>query len=363
MRVKGILTVNEIRKHWLKMRCVYVLLTIITARAAVSLTSGSIEGRWEDHLQRFAPAFPDEDGRERAWNAFVLNDAIIQKHNADEAHTFTLAHNKWSLLTYEEFESHMLSSEFDGWGVDVVERKREKGATRTQKDVDVDWSVDGGGGAVSVVKDQGMCGSCWAFSTVGSMEGAYAIANDMTPIDLSVQQLVSCDGGNSGCAGGWIPSAFDYVAENSLCLSEDYPYVSANITDGHAPVCDVGNGCAAEGSLFNLTSVMVEHSEEGLKEAVGARPVSVAVCANVFWQFYNDGVLSHVNSTCHNHGVLVVGFGNEARGGGDFWKIKNSWGADWGEFGFIRVARNVPDISQEDGPCGMLTFAIYPELA
>jgi len=322
----------------------------LAAVITLSMAIDGLQSNFNAHVIRYNLFFNNHVERSKAFDNYQQNDAIIQKHNADDMTTYFLAHNRFSHLSEHEFATLMLSN-FGGWS-----RKLSRTVIPESNKDSVDWSVDNGGIAVSSIADQGSCGSCWAFSTVGAYEGAFAIRYNEA-VNFSEQMLVSCDEGDNGCAGGWLPDAFDYVSANSLCYESDFPYVSGN---GTAPDCTTT--CQVTPALLNSTHHgLYTQSESAMKDAVALTPVTVAVCANYHWQLYHHGIMNHVNSTCHDHGVLVVGYGND-RSGGDYWKIKNSWGEEWGEDGFIRISRNVPDISQEDGPCGMLTFAIYPEL-
>jgi len=309
-----------------------------------------------EHVTKYSLVFDDTQSFSRAHHEFLKNDKTIREFNSRLDETFTLGHNKFSHLSFEQFKKIYGSASVPkDW---TSEASPTSSLTPTDNDA-IDWSTDHDGVAVSGIMDQGDCGSCWAFSTVGAIEGMLGIANNK-PADLSEQQLVSCDTNNNDCAGGWMPSAFTYVADNGLCSEDSYPYLSA---DGAVPACAIST-CTP--TMVNFTqNALPDLTEDSLKNAVASQPVAVAVCANEFWQLYKSGVMSHVNSTCHDHGVLVVGFGNDLETESDFWKIKNSWGRDYGEEGYIRIQRNVDVSDQYDvvtGPCGLLTFANFPTL-
>jgi len=223
----------------------------------------------------------------------------------------------------------------------------------------VDWRTEG---AVTPVKNQGQCGSCWAFSTTGSLESAhFRLTGEL--ISLSEQQLVDCSGkfDNDGCNGGLMDNAFEYVKSvGGLNTEDSYPYI------GKAQKCKfqkekIGSTCSGYVDI-------PKGDEATLKEAVatqGAISVAIDVTEDKF-MFYKSGVF--VDSKCGNsedelnHGVLVVGYGSlnstadatDTNPPSDFWIVKNSWGIKWGEEGYIRMARN------HDNMCGIATKSSYP---
>jgi len=210
----------------------------------------------------------------------------------------------------------------------------------------VDWRDEG---AVTPVKNQGQCGSCWAFSATGSMEGAYFMKNKSLP-SLSEQQLVDCatKEGNQGCNGGLMDYAFDYAKANKMDSESDYPYKGR---DGK---------CAAKGTVDMLSSYedVTPEDPEALATALKNGPVSVAVDgASLAFQFYFGGIVKHFCGTSLDHGVLLVGMGTE--NDTDYWIIKNSWGASWGEKGYIRVERDMSKKSK--GVCGEQSQPSQPE--
>ena len=191
---------------------------------------------------------------------------------------------------------------------------------------DIDWTSKG---AVSRVKNQGQCGSCWAFSATGVCESAAKLKNN-EDVDLSEQQLVDCSGsyGNHGCNGGWPSSALKYVAANGEASEIEYPYHAKTET------------CSKKGGNFHIAGQKAASGCSGLASAIMTQPQSVTVDASR-WSGYHNGVFSNCGSSI-NHAVLLVGMSSGENGDG-FWKIKNSWGSSWGENGFIRVSSKSKD--------------------
>jgi C1A family cysteine protease len=278
---------------------------------------------------------------------FAANSDLIEAHNAGSS-TYELGHNAFSHLSFEEFEAMYLSKP-----APRTEGSRMiNGFEGVKAADDVDWaSTD----FVTAVKDQGSCGSCWAFSTTGGMEGAYFLKYG-SQVVFSEQQLVACDTtyGDMGCNGGLMDNAFQYIAVNGLATEASYPYASGS---GSSPACQAFT--AVDGTT-GITYTDITNSEDALAAAVTQQPISVAVDADVHWQLYKSGVMSSVSGTSLDHGVLAVGYGVDATTGESYWKIKNSWAAAWGEEGYIRISK---DINQRNGPCGITSAASYPVLA
>merc|ERR1712190_392296 len=206
----------------------------------------------------------------------------------------------------------------------------------------VDWTTKG---AVTPVKNQGQCGSCWAFSTTGSLEGAWQIAgNPLT--SLSEQQFVDCDkGSDQGCNGGLMDNAFKYAEKNAICTEASYSYKGRGGTC-KASSCSVG---IPKGDVTGYKDVATDN-EQALMEAVEKQPVSIAVEADKSaFQLYRGGILSSTCGSNLDHGVLLVGYGTE--NGQDYWKVKNSWGTSFGENGYIRLKRG----KGGKGECGLLS--------
>jgi len=261
-----------------------------------------------------------------------------------QGHAYKLGMNEMGDMTHAEFKATKL-------GYNRRERsylRAKNGAPKSNTKVAIPDSVNWvTSGAVTAVKNQQQCGSCWSFSATGATEGANAIATG-TLVSLSEQQLIDCSGpqGNNGCNGGVMDQAFQYIISNQGITTEDaYPYQAAQGT------CNTAVTAAATLSSYqDVTS----GDENALQSAVNIGPVSVAIEADQqCFQFYSGGVLSDPScGTNLDHGVLVVGYGTDPTAGA-YWIVKNSWGASWGEAGYIRLAQGIDE-------CGIATTPSYP---
>lgn len=278
------------------------------------------------------------------------NRAAIKAHNLSKK-SWSLAINKFGDLTQEEFAEMYLN----------------KYETDTLKDIEVldtaalpttiDWVAKG---AVTQVKNQGQCGSCWSFSTTGSVEGLHFLEGNQL-VSLSEQQLMDCSTsfGNMGCNGGLMDDAFQYViSTGGLTTEKNYPYSATGPNS-----CEKSN---FEGKLFCAAKSyknVPQKSVEQFKKFLTKGPVSVAIQANQFsFQFYGGGVMSGSCGTQLDHGVLAVGYGTQ--NGQGFWKVKNSWASSWGEQGFILLAADpsatTSKFNNGAGQCGILMSASAP---
>jgi len=206
---------------------------------------------------------------------------------------------------------------------------------------EVNWVTKG---AVTKVKNQGQCGSCWAFSTTGAVEGAEFLAGGQLE-SYSEQQLVDCSTsfGNMGCNGGLMDYAFKYIETNPLELEADYPYTARDGSCHYVKTKGVGK----VKSYADVTPNQVA----ALKAAVTQQPVAIAIEADQSaFQMYTSGVITKGCGTQLDHGVLAVGYGTE--NGVDYFLVKNSWGAGWGDQGYVKIGTN--------NVCGILMAASYP---
>ncbi|RLN57321.1 hypothetical protein BBJ29_010083, partial [Phytophthora kernoviae] len=208
----------------------------------------------------------------------------------------------------------------------------------------------GSGNSSSSAGLQGQCGSCWAFATVGAVEAAQCIAGGgkSAPV-YSKQQLVSCDTKDFGCNGGAPVYAMQYIQDNGICTESSYPYASQE--GGTAPSCAAS--CTPTKPGIKSIEKITPGDESALIAALQKQPIIASVSSdNTMWKQYMSGVITSCNTVTVDHAVLVVGYDDTS------FKIKNSWGTDWGEDGYVRVSRS----KQNMGTCAVLTDMSYPQL-
>lgn len=287
-------------------------------------------------------------------NNFANNDDIIETHNANKDNTYELGHNHFSHMSFDEFKTYVRLGLNSPAEDTVAEFVLEAPQNLTALPTSVDWSTKG---AVTGVKDQGNCGSCWSFSATGALEGAYQIKYGSL-VSFSEQNLVSCDTIDSACNGGLMDNAFSWTKTNGgLCTESGYPYTSGST--GQKGTCYTT--CAKNTAVTpkSFTDV-ARNSDSALMTALAQQPVSIAIQANQpAFQTYKSGVLTGSCGTNLDHGVLAVGYGTWSDGT-DYYKVKNSWGTSWGMNGYILIQRGNP---QRCGECGILCGPpSYPNL-
>jgi len=320
--------------------------TFFQTRAIVESPYPSFQA-WQTQYGRVYNSPTERDYRESVYNRNVRK---VARHNA-KGLSWKMGINKFADMTKTEFARLYLSGGYNNSTFNRV--KNYNWALSNHSAVlplSVDWSTKG---AVTPVKDQGQCGSCWAFSSTGALEGAWFLKKKSL-VNLSEQQLVDCSTtqGNQGCNGGLMDYAFQYVIDNKgLTTDKAYPYTATGPNNCVAK----GLPVAATASAFKDVPV---NSQTALMTAVVQQPVAVAIEADQdSFQLYASGVLTKPCGTNLDHGVLLVGYGNLT--GLDYYKVKNSWGADWGLGGYVLLGRG-PQYNGASGQCGIQMDPSYP---
>ncbi|KAL3886617.1 hypothetical protein ACJMK2_026601 [Sinanodonta woodiana] len=291
---------------------------------------------------------PEEELMRRA--IWEQNLQRVQQHNLEAdrgVHTYWLGMNEYADMSSEEFVRTMNGYKYDSTKTNCGKFTFPRNLQLSDLPATVDWRTKG---YVTPIKNQGQCGSCWAFSATGSLEGQHFNKTKQL-VSLSEQNLVDCSGkeGNMGCEGGLMDQAFQYIILNKGIDTEaSYPYKARNQKCKFSSA-NVG---ATEVSCKDIQS----GSEADLQKAVATvGPISVAIDAshNSF-QLYKHGIYNEpqCDPQALDHGVLAVGYGTQ--GGKDYWLVKNSWGTSWGMQGYIMMARNKHNM------CGIATKSSFP---
>merc|ERR1712127_152700 len=303
---------------------------------------------WEEYKQAFGKVYNgEEDDAKRAQYGQTL--AFIEETNA-KGESLQLGINQFSDMTQEEYRVAAglgYKAPEESMGLPHLGEHIHDGSELTAS---VDWTTKG---VVIAVKDQGQCGSCWAFSTTGSTEGAWQIGSGSLK-SLSEQQLVDCATATSnGCQGGSMAGAIQYESGTAMATEASYPYKAADGT------CKTSFTTAIpQGGITGYKSVgnfLFGASVANMQSALMQQPVSIAIQADQSsFQSYKSGVLSSGCGTQLDHGVLAAGYGTE--NGQDYWLVKNSWGTSWGSAGYIKIG-SATDV------CGVLKQPVYPQVS
>lgn len=335
------------------MRVLLVVAVVLATCQAVSFFD-LVQEQWGAFKETHNKTYDNETEERFRMKIFMENSKKVAKHNKMYAKglvSYKLSINKYADMLHHEFIQ--IVNGFNKTRRFLKSGEMEDAVTfippaNIELPSQVDWREKG---AVTEVKDQGQCGSCWSFSATGSLEGQHFRKSGKL-VSLSEQNLVDCSEkyGNNGCNGGLMDNAFRYIKDNGgIDTEKSYPYRAEDEKCQYTP----RNKGATDRGFVDIES----GNEEKLQAAVATvGPVSIAIDAShETFQLYSEGV--YYEPTCSSeqldHGVLAVGYGTDENGQ-DYWLVKNSWGSSWGQQGYIKMARN------RDNNCGVASQASYP---
>jgi len=332
------------------MRFVSLIVSFLFFSSSTFSFGNYLKTEWEAWKTKHNKAYATITEDALRFTVWTENYVKIKAINAEQD-SYRLGMNKFGDLTEAEF-SKFVNPSGDCLKIHDVNDstlfKQPEEVHMKEIPSSVNWANTSA--YVTPVKNQGACGSCWAFSAAGATESAYAIAKGVLNT-LSEQELVDCSTLDFGCAGGWIDTAFEYIYNHKgLALGSAYPYTA---TDGTCQQSSYTHYNPIDG--FQLVK---RYDETALATAVVDRPIGVAIQANqIAFQFYQSGILDGRCGTAVDHAVIIVGYGTE--GSSQYWLVKNSWGTDWGEAGYVRICRDC-DRNSIYGECCINCYPSFP---
>jgi len=304
------------------MKGLLIALALISTTAAISR-----DVQWEAFKLKFKKGYRSLEQENERKEIFMSTLDTIEKHNIKfEAglSTYKQGINQFSDLTFEEFSNTVLMREVQDSSVDMKNLKKQSLPRKPKYHPDShDYTY-----VMGSIKNQGQCGSCWAFGAVGTVEAQWTMAGN-SPVVLSEQMLVDCGAGD--CQGGWADRAYDTIInKGGDCLESDYPYQASNglYCKSFSPVVSI--------SGYSFVDVHYEGTSALAESVYNNGPHSVYVYANSNFQNYHYGIFDDYScsTSSYNHAVINVGYDKDE----GYWIIRNSWSTMWGESGYMRIA-------------------------
>jgi len=360
------------------MKLLLVLVGLVAAGHSMAT-----EERFQQFKSRYGKVYQSEVEETLRFSIFQSNLREAEVHNAGGS-TYRRGVNKWSDLTREEWEEMYLGGYKH---IAIPSRPAKASNIELLKDLPahIDWREEG---VISDVKNQGRCGSCWAFGTTEQIE-SYAALSSNNLVELSAQQVTSCTpnpltcGGTGGCAGSTPPLGYNYVQLFGQVMEEEYPYVSGTTSNDEDCQYDLASIQPAV-TISGYNNLPPNNQAAVMNHIATVGPLAISVAASTF-KDYEGGVFTgcdYEGNVQLNHAVQLVGYGSDFSPMGvvDYWLVRNSWGADWGEEGYIRLLREAEprcgvdsntsghvceggpgnDLLNVCGMCGMLFETSYP---
>ncbi|XP_020089327.1 fruit bromelain-like isoform X2 [Ananas comosus] len=328
----------------------FLFLSVMWASSLASRgeADDSMMKRFEEWMADFGRVYSDDAEKMRRFEIFKDNVNRIEAFNRRGGNSYTLGINQFADMTNNEIVAQHVGLSLPLNMTNLEPSVSFEDVNMSAIPQSIDWRDYG---AVTPVKNQGSCGSCWAFSSIATVEGIYKIKTGQL-ISLSEQEVLDCTVSN-GCTSGWVHKAYEFIIANKgVTAQANYPYV------GYKGTC-AANSKPNAAYITGYQQVQPSYNERAIMYAVANQPTVIAIDASSYYfNHYNGGIFKGPCGTNIFHAVTVVGYGQDSSTGDKYWIIKNSWGNTWGENGYVRMLRD----TAYPGLCGLASYGIYPTL-